>query len=71
MKRIIVISPSNIGTIASCTANIISSLQKYSDAKVFSVVLYKEKNGIDIYENCMFIVDKTKCATNNLSFLKK
>ena len=71
MKRIIVISPSNIGTIASCTANIISSLQKYSDAKVFSVVLYKEKNGIDIYENCMFIVDKTKCATNNLYIIKK
>ena len=65
MKKILVISPSNKGTIASCTANIIKALLNTSNVEVFPVVLYKEDNGITVFEKCKYIVDRTIIQNKN------
>ena len=71
MKRIIVLSPSNIGTIASCTANIIRSIQTESNVEVFPIVMYKENGGFDEFINCRYLVDHTISASAKVSFWQK
>lgn len=71
MKKILIISPSNKGTIALCTANIIKAIRKYSDYIVYTLAIYKEKDGIDVYNDGLFIVDRTSNERNNISYLMK
>lgn len=71
MKKILVISPSNKGTIASCTANIINTLTKCEDVEVYPLVLYNEKDGISIYNNCRFIIDSATGNQESTGFLKR
>lgn len=71
MKKILVISPSNKGTIASCTANIINTLTKCQDVEVYPLVLYNEKDGLSIYNNCRFIIDSATGSQERTGFLKK
>ena len=70
MKRIIVLSPSNIGTIAFCTANIIRAL-KEAGVEVIPIVLYKEQGGFEEYNSCRFIVDRSKYLSANICFFQK
>ncbi len=70
MKKIIVFSPSNKGTIAFCSANIIRTL-KEEKVNVLPIVLYKEEGGFEEYNNCKYIVDKTKYSGANISFFQK
>lgn len=70
MKKIIVFSPSNIGTIASCTANIIRAL-KEAKTDVFPIVLYKEQGGFEEYNNCRYIIDKSNVSSTNIGFFQK
>lgn len=71
MKKILVISPSNKGTIASCTANIINTLTKCEDVEVYPLVLYNEKDGLSIYNNCRFIIDSATGSQESTGFLKR
>jgi len=71
MKKILIISPSNKGTIASCTANIIKALKKYSDSKVFVLAIYREKEGLDAYEEGLFLVDRTVNTRNKMNYLTR
>lgn len=71
MKKIIVFSPSNIGTIASCSANIIRSLQTKKNIEVYPIVLYKENEGFEEFFNCRYIVDHTTPTATKVSFWKK
>lgn len=70
MKKILVISPSNKGTIAFCTANIIQALRE-AKAEVIPIVLYKEKGGLEIFDNCRYIIDKSINPCDNISFIQK
>lgn len=70
MKKIIVFSPSNKGTIGFCTANIIRAL-KEAKVNVLPIVLYKEQGGFEEYNNCKYIVDKTQYSYSNISFFRK
>ena len=70
MKKILVISPSNKGTIAFCTANIIRALRE-AKAEVFPIVLYKEQGGFEEYNNCRYIIDKSNNPFENISFIQK
>lgn len=71
MKKILVISPSNKGTIASCNANIINTLTKCEDVEVYPLVLYNEKDGLSIYNNCRFIIDSATGSQESTGFLKR
>ena len=71
MRKILVFSPSNKGTIASCTANIINTLTKCEDVEVYPLVLYNEKDGFSIYNNCRFIIDSATGSQESTGFLKK
>ena len=71
MKRVLVFSPSNKGTIAACTANIIRALKNTASVEVFVMTLYKEKDGIPVFDEGYSIVDKTTDVNSNTSYSSK
>lgn len=71
MKNILIISPSNAGTIALCTLNLFESLKKIQNVNVECLLLYKEANGLKGFENCKYIVDKTTPNNQTKSYFNK
>lgn len=52
MKRILLVVPSNRGTIATCSVNIFKALKKRNDVKLKCVLIQKLPNGIVEFEEC-------------------
>ena len=71
MKNILIISPSNVGTIALCTLNLFESLINVQNLNVECLLLYKEKNGFKGFDNCKCIVDNTSQQLQNISYINK
>ncbi len=71
MKKILIISPSNEGTIAKCTAGIYTALRECEGVKVQMLSLYRFKKGESEFLDCDCIVDRTSDESNDLSLYQK
>lgn len=70
-KKILIISPSNAGTIASCAYNLYKAFRKDGRYDIRFVMLYRFADGISRtgeFEHC---IDKTNDGNANLSYFKK
>lgn len=65
MTRILLIVPSNMGTIGLCSLNLYKALLQRHDINVQCVIVHKYLNGYPEFENCLW------CVTSTASGLKK
>ena len=68
--KILIISPSNEGTIAKCSANLYKALAS-TGGDVSCYYLYRYNNGEPLYNDCGFLIDRTNDAKNDMSLLQK
>lgn len=52
MKRILLVVPSNKGTIAMCSLNLWKALRQTAGVEVCCVLVYKLRDGIEDFNNC-------------------
>lgn len=81
MKRILLVVPSNKGTIAMCSLNLWKALRQAPDVKVCCVLVYKLADGIEDFNNCPVLSSGKKgliskalnlfCQANRLKSIKK
>lgn len=64
-KRILIIAPSNKGTIAMCSLNLWKSFLLEEDISVKCVLVYKFKDGLKEFEDCEI------CSTSKNNFFEK
>lgn len=53
-NRILIVCPSNKGTIALCTLNLWKALRQFSDAEVKCVLMHRLDNGLKEFEECEY-----------------
>lgn len=68
MKKVLLIVPSNRGTIAMCSANLYKGLLE-ANVILKCVVIYKINNGLKCFDKCDFCYDKTVDNTSKKFFL--
>ena len=81
MKRILLVVPSNKGTIAMCSLNLWKALRQAQDVEVCCVLVYKLADGIEDFNNCPVLSSGKKgliskalnlfCQANRLKCIKK
>lgn len=71
MKRVLIISPSNEGTIALCTLNLYEALKREKDTEVRCLLLYKVQNGYKGFDECESIVNRQNDLKKSISYFKK
>ncbi len=77
-NRILLVSPSNNGTIGLCTLNLYKAFLKREDIEVKCVLVHKFENGYKEFEDCEWCVsntskylDKFLALFNQINWLKK
>lgn len=68
--KVLVLSPSNEGTIAKCSANLYKALAS-TGVDVTCCYLYRYNNGEPLFDNCDYLVDRTINSKNDISLLRK
>ena len=71
MKKILLFSTSNEGTIAKCANNILKSLLERDDVEVKSIILYKDNGGENIISDSEFCLNRIDNPTQNISLSYK
>lgn len=66
MKRILIISPSNEGTIALCTLNLYKAFVSCSENQVKLVMVHKIENGYREFDDCEYYNDKVESSFANV-----
>ena len=56
MKKILMIIPSNYGTISRCSLNLYNALRKTKECEVKVVIVHKYKTGFEEFENCEYFM---------------
>lgn len=57
LKKILIVCPSNRGTIALCTLNLWKALKKITDADVKCVLIYRLSGGFSEFDGCDYYVE--------------
>lgn len=58
-RKVLLIVPSNKGTIAMCSANLYLALKMVSEIDLKCVLVYKFNDGIDVFNNCECLVNRS------------
>ena len=66
-KKVLIIVPSNKGTIASCSLNIYAALRKVESIVIKCVVIHKYSDGFKEFEDCEWCVDYVSSGIQRLS----
>ena len=56
-KKVLIVVPSNKGTIALCSLNVYTALRKVENIVVKCVVIHKYSDGFKEFEDCEWCVD--------------
>lgn len=65
-KKILIVIPSNKGTIALCSLNLYLALLKIKDIDVKAVIVHKIPNGLEEFEGCEWFMDHVSSGMQRL-----
>lgn len=68
-KKVLIVVPSNKGTIALCSLNIYTALQRVEDVNVKCVLIHKSLGGFKEFEDCEWFIDHVSSGVQRLGIV--